>query len=102
MNQDHAPQLCTSHEDWWKAPLMTSLPGVPLLVWEYSLFQADGYTSGIEVAIFLAMGLLVIAWVLPHRRSLRGLRIATAVTALGFALLPLVFAVLLAAAMSAG
>ncbi|MGW1376898.1 hypothetical protein ACWD6P_21855 [Streptomyces sp. NPDC002446] len=81
---------------------MTSLPGLPLLVWEYSLFQADGYTSGIEVVIYWAMALFVIAWILPHRRSVRGLRMAAAGTALGCAVLPLVFAVLLGAAMASG
>lgn len=79
---------------------MASVPGVPLLLWEYSLFRADGYTSGIETAILGGMVLLLIAWVLPHRRSMRGLRMATAGTGLGCALLPVLFALLLGAAMT--
>ncbi|MFD5336319.1 hypothetical protein [Streptomyces hawaiiensis] len=50
--------------------------------------------------LFWATGLLVLAWVLPHRRSLRGLRIAAAGTGLGCALLPVMFAVLLGVAMA--
>lgn len=46
------------HATWWKAPLVASLPGLPALVWEYMTFRADGYTSGIETAIVIAMVLL--------------------------------------------
>ncbi|MFC9238586.1 hypothetical protein ACFTZK_19370 [Streptomyces decoyicus] len=90
------------HATWWKAPLIASLPGLPALVWEYMTFRADGYTSGIETAIVIAMVLLAGSWLLPHRRSVRGLRMAAAGTALGLAMLPLLYAILLGAAMASG
>ncbi|MFI1162199.1 hypothetical protein ACH4UM_00985 [Streptomyces sp. NPDC020801] len=46
------------------------------------------------------MGLFTIAWTLPHRRSMRAYRMAAASLALGCALLPVLFAVLLGAALA--
>ncbi|MFJ5774194.1 hypothetical protein [Streptomyces sp. NPDC093094] len=99
MIDDRLP-VRTAHPTWWRAPLIATLPGAPLLVWEYSLFRADGYTSGIETVIVLGMILLAVSWLLPHRRSSRGLRLFLAGTALTTAVLPLLFAVALGAAMS--
>ncbi|MEU8780475.1 hypothetical protein [Streptomyces sp. NPDC048637] len=96
---DVQPQI---HATWWKAPLIASLPGLPTLVWEYMTFGADGYTSGIEMAIVIALVLLAGSWLLPHRRSVRGLRMAAAGTALGLAMFPLLYAILLGAAMASG
>ncbi|MEU3992460.1 hypothetical protein OG301_36980 [Streptomyces platensis] len=96
---DAQPQI---HATWWKTPLVASLPGLPALVWEYMTFRADGYTSGIEMAVVIAMVLLAGSWILPHRRSVRGLRMAAAGTALGLAMLPLLYAILLGAAMASG
>jgi hypothetical protein len=102
MNRDDVTPPGTAHETWWRAPLLASVLGLPLLVWEYSLFRADGYTSGIETVIWSAMLLVVVSWALPHRRSFRTLRTVTAGTAIGCAFLPLLFAVLLGAAMASG
>ncbi|MGW6235251.1 hypothetical protein [Streptomyces sp. NPDC055094] len=95
-------QLYAAHDAWWKAPMVATLPGLPLLVGEYGLFFADGYTSGIEILIVGAMVLLAIAWLLPHRRSMRVLRMLAAGTALGIAVLPLTYALLLGMAMVYG
>ena len=54
------------------------------------------------MAIVIAMVLLAGSWLLPHRRSVRGLRMAAAGTALGLAMLPLLYAILLGAAMASG
>ncbi|WP_189933340.1 hypothetical protein [Streptomyces aurantiogriseus] len=101
MTENSLPRLHTPHRTWWKAPLVASLPGVPLLAWEYSLFRADGSTSGFGVFLYWAMGLFALAWALPHRRSLRTLRVVAAGTALAVTLLPVVLAVLLGLAMAA-
>ncbi|OIJ84626.1 hypothetical protein [Streptomyces monashensis] len=102
MIEDEAPQLHDPHETWWKVPLAASLPGLPLLAWEFSLFQADGYTSGINRLILTGFCLFAIAWLLPHRQSQRTLRTAISCTALVFAVLPLTLALLLTAAMASG
>ncbi|MFE5920841.1 hypothetical protein [Streptomyces sp. NPDC056468] len=95
-------QLSGAHPTWWRAPSVATLLALPLLVWEYGMFRADGYTSGIEVMILWGFALLAIAWALPHRRSLRTLRMAAAGAGLGCALLPVLFAVLMAMAMASG
>ncbi|MFI5688623.1 hypothetical protein [Streptomyces sp. NPDC051636] len=92
----------TSHPTWWRTPLIATLPGLPLLVREFTLFWTDGYTSGIEVMLVTATALLAIAWALPHRRSMRVLRLLAAGTALALAVLPLVLAVLMGLAMASG
>ncbi|GAA4914840.1 hypothetical protein GCM10023237_38840 [Streptomyces coeruleoprunus] len=79
---------------------MVSLPTVPLLVWEYLTFRAEGYTSGFETMVVLAAVLLAVSWLLPHRRSLRGLRFLAAGAAFTLALLPLLLVALMAAAMA--
>lgn len=101
MIQDEVPQLNDSHASWWKAPLAASLPGLPLLAWEFGLFQSTG-TSGINKLILTGFCLFALAWFLPRRQSLRTLRTAISCTALGFAVLPLVLALLLTAAMASG
>ncbi|MFD5029971.1 hypothetical protein ACFWM0_06010 [Streptomyces sp. NPDC058405] len=95
-------RLPVAHRTWWKAPMAATLPGLPLLVGELSMFYSEGYTSGIEIGILLGVALLAVAWLLPHRRSMRGLRMMTAGGALALAILPLLYAVLLGVAMSSG
>ncbi|WP_158983541.1 hypothetical protein [Streptomyces sp. NRRL F-5193] len=87
---------------WWKAPLMATLPGLPLLVGEFAFFGADGYTSGIEVILTLAAVFLVLAWFPPYRRSLRVPRILLASASLFLVAAPLVLALLMGIAMSSG
>ncbi|MFJ7340765.1 hypothetical protein ACIQU3_10790 [Streptomyces sp. NPDC101110] len=96
------PPLRTAHRTWWRAPLAATLPGLPLLVLEYRWFASQDGPGAFSGVLFWAAGLLALAWVLPHRRSLRGLRIAAAGTGLGCALLPVAFAVLLGVAVAAG
>ncbi|MEW2614882.1 hypothetical protein AB0937_32835 [Streptomyces sp. NPDC047880] len=96
-----APLTRATHRTWWRAPLAATLPGLPLLVLEYRCFAAQDGPGAFSGVLFWAAGLLALAWVLPHRRSLRGLRIAAAGTGLGCALLPVTFAVLLGVAVAA-
>ncbi|MET9078439.1 hypothetical protein ABZX95_41365 [Streptomyces sp. NPDC004232] len=101
MIQDDAPQLNDSHATWWKVPLAATLPGLPLLAWEFSWLQSTG-TSSINKLILTGFCLFAIAWLLPHRQSIQTLRTAISCTALGFAVLPLALALLLTAAMASG
>lgn len=93
-----------AHSDptWWKAPLVATLPGLPLLVGGFATFWADGYTSGFEILLTLAGVLLAMAWLLPHRRALRWLRAAAASTALLLLAAPWALAVLMVLAMASG
>jgi hypothetical protein len=94
---DGVTQLPVFHKTWWKAPLVASLPGLPLLAWEYSLCQGHGEIWSV---LYWAMGLFAIAWALPHRRSMRTLRVVTAAIVLGGTLLPALPLVLLGAALA--
>ncbi|MGI5376779.1 hypothetical protein ACQEV2_21540 [Streptomyces sp. CA-251387] len=79
---------------WWKAPLIVTVPGLPLLVWELALLGAeDALGTTLGAAVYWAVGLLALAWALPHRRSARMLRVTAAVAGLLCALLPLLFLV---------
>ncbi|MEU2509499.1 hypothetical protein ABZ621_33000 [Streptomyces sp. NPDC007863] len=93
-----------AHTDptWWKAPLVATLPGLPLLVGGFATFWADGYTSGFEILLTLAGVLLAMAWLLPHRRALRWVRTAAASTALLLLAAPWALAVLMVLAMASG
>ncbi|MDQ8702598.1 hypothetical protein RCO28_08865 [Streptomyces sp. LHD-70] len=88
------------HATWWKAPLAASIPGLPLLVWQFLTFWGDGYTSGIEAMSLTSLVLLAVSWLLPHRRSQREWRMVAAGTALAMALLPVVQMILMVAAMA--
>lgn len=101
MIQNDAP-LSGPHPTWWRATSAATLLGLPLFVREYGMFRADGCADGIEVVILWGFALLAIARALPHRRSLPTLSRAAAGAGLGCALLPLLFAVLMAMAMAAG
>ncbi|WP_157852740.1 hypothetical protein RFN58_22105 [Streptomyces iakyrus] len=102
MPGNDAPSSPAAHRTWWRAPLVATLPGLPLLALEYRWFAAQDGPGAFSGVLFWAAGLIALAWVLPHRRSLRGLRITAAGTGLGCALLPVMFAVLLGAAMASG
>jgi hypothetical protein len=78
---------------------VTSLPGLPLLAWEYNRCRAHGEIWDV---LYWAMGLFAIAWALPHRRSMRTLRVVTAALALVCTLLPALPLVLLRAALAGG
>ncbi|GAP47881.1 hypothetical protein [Streptomyces azureus] len=100
MPGNDAPPSPAAHRTWWRAPLVATLLGLPLLALEYRWFAAQDGPGAFSGVLFWATGLLVLAWVLPHRRSLRGLRIVAAGTGLGCALLPVLFAVLLGLAVA--
>jgi hypothetical protein len=102
MLQNNLPLLSAAHRTWWKAPLVASLIGLPLLAVEYSWFASQDGVGAFSGVLYWASGLLVLAWVLPHRRSLRRLRMAAAGAGLAFASVPVVFAVLLGLAMASG
>ncbi|MFD3809282.1 hypothetical protein ACFWTC_38455 [Streptomyces sp. NPDC058619] len=98
--QNHVTRLPALHKTWWKAPLVASLLGLPLLAMEYSVIRAHDGMGQYGVVIYGALSLLAIAWVLPHRRSMRTYRIVAASLALGWVFLPLLFALLLGAALA--
>ncbi|MEU8619766.1 hypothetical protein [Streptomyces sp. NPDC048623] len=102
MSPDDSSPPPASHPTWWKAPLVATLPGLPLLVGEFALFWTDGYTSGFETMLVMATILLAISWVLPHRMSMRIPRLLAAGTALAVTTLPLMLALLMGLAMASG
>ena len=60
---------------WWTAPVVATLFGLPLLVWECSMFGVDSHTGTLDVMVYGGLAVLAIAWALPHRRSARMLRV---------------------------
>jgi hypothetical protein len=96
MADTDAPHPSADHRTWWRAPLVGSVVALPLVVMAYWL--GPGPFMG---ALYCAVGLLVLAWALPRRRSLRGLRITAAVAAIGCALSPSAFLFLLGLAWDA-
>ncbi|AIR99461.1 putative membrane protein [Streptomyces glaucescens] len=101
MSDTDAPSSSAAHLTWWRAPLVASAPGLPLIVLDHFWFASHGGPGPFGGVLHWAIGLLVLAWVLPHRRSLRGLRIAAAGAGLACALFPPGFALLLGLAWSA-
>ncbi|MFI9611176.1 hypothetical protein ACIHCM_05695 [Streptomyces sp. NPDC052023] len=81
---------------------MASSSGLPLLVLQYRWFASHDGPGAFAGVLHWATGMLVLAWLLPHRRSLRGPRTAAAGAGLGCALLPLTSAILLGAATASG
>lgn len=77
---------------WWKAPVVATVPGLPLLLWEF-IAGAEDALGLVGSAVYWAFGLLALAWVLPHRRSVRMLRVTAAAAGLVCAILPLLFLV---------
>ncbi|MGW0537920.1 hypothetical protein [Streptomyces sp. NPDC003032] len=57
--QNHVTRLTAFHKTWWKAPLVASLLGLPLLAMEYSVIRAhDGmgqYGVVVYGALFFAL-----------------------------------------------
>ncbi|MGA5133239.1 hypothetical protein ACPCTO_25880 [Streptomyces olivoreticuli] len=95
-------QRSISHENdptWWKGPRTASLVDVPFLVWDYLLDHGQGYVEYVIVPCGL---LLLIAWMLPHRQSLRKYRTVVAGLAAGLTASPIWVLVLLLAAMGWG
>jgi hypothetical protein len=80
---------------WWKAPLVATVPGLPLLLAEF-LMGAEKALGAIGGAVYWGFGLFVLAWALPHRRSVRTLRVTAAVAGLVCAILPLLLLVWMA------
>ncbi|TXS41514.1 hypothetical protein EAO75_43050 [Streptomyces sp. uw30] len=90
------------HATWWKAPLVATVPGLPILVWEYVFLGAEDALGLLGGAVYWAFGLLALAWALPHRRSLRPARVTAAVAGLVCAVLPLLLVMLMAMVMASG
>ncbi|MFB7941718.1 hypothetical protein ACWENA_34590 [Streptomyces sp. NPDC004779] len=93
--------LAPADPTWWKAPLAVTLPGLPLLVGQVTFFGV-GHVSGLDLMTAVAAVLLVLCWLPPYRRSLRGWRITAASAALLLILAPWATAVLMGLAMSSG
>ncbi|MFJ8634942.1 hypothetical protein [Streptomyces sp. NPDC093568] len=86
---------------WWRAPLVATLLGLPVLAWEYTLWGANlfGVLGGTAGWAFV---LLALAWLIPRRRSARMLRATVATAAVVCALLPLLLVVMIAVVMVSG
>lgn len=100
MPDTDVPSPSAAHRTWWRAPLVASAPGLPLILLNHLWFTSHGGPGPFGGVLHWATGLLALAWVLPHRRSLRGLRIAAAGAGLACALFPPGFALLLGLAWS--
>lgn len=98
--QNPLTQSPTFHKTWWRVPFAASLLGLPLLAMEYGVTRAHDGMDQYGAVICFALALFAITWVLPHRRSLRTLRIVAASLALGTVLLPVLLALLLGAALA--
>ncbi|WP_128433992.1 hypothetical protein [Streptomyces cyaneus] len=86
---------------WWKAPLVATVPGLPLLVWEF-VSGAEGALGVLGGAVYWAAGLLALAWALPNRRSARTLRVTAAWAGLFCAMFPVLFLVAMAMVWTSG
>ncbi|TGB13424.1 hypothetical protein [Streptomyces sp. MZ04] len=100
VTQNHVTQPPTFHKTWWRAPLVASSLGLPLLAMEYGVVRAHDGMDQYGAVIYWALALFAVAWVLPHRRSMRTLRMVAASLALGCVLLPVLFALLLGVALA--
>ncbi|MFE9676960.1 hypothetical protein ACFYO5_22885 [Streptomyces sp. NPDC006259] len=90
-NETEANRLHSTHQTWWKAPLIASLLGLPLLWLEYGAVRSHGAMGQYGGWIHTPLALLALAWALPHRRSLRTLRVVAACAALVVTVLPVAF-----------
>ncbi|MER6783244.1 hypothetical protein ABT330_01050 [Streptomyces sp. NPDC000658] len=97
---DIAPRSRADHPTWWRTPLVASAVGLPVLGLEYAAIRAQAGMGQYGGALFCALALFAVAWALPHRRSLRTLRVLAAAAALAITLLPLALLLLLAALLS--
>ncbi|MBZ4322820.1 hypothetical protein [Streptomyces huiliensis] len=89
-------QLGGRDERWAKGPAVVSLLAVPALLWyafggEF-LIVDDGPLAALLFAGALA---LAVAWLLPHRESMRSARLTFTVTAAVTLLLPIVLTVVM-------
>ncbi|MGV9939876.1 hypothetical protein [Streptomyces sp. NPDC003401] len=89
------------HRTWWKAPLIVSVPGVPLLALEYAMVLAQAGMEQYGGMLHTALALFAVAWALPHRRSMRTPRVLAACAALAITVFPVGLLVLLAVMFSA-
>ncbi|MGN9755698.1 hypothetical protein [Streptomyces sp. SD31] len=94
-------RLSAADPRWWTAPLVTTLLGLPLILWGHAMW-GTGTVGVLGGAVYWAVLLLATAWALPHRRSARMLRVTLAVAGLVCAVLPLLLVVLMAWAMASG
>lgn len=84
---------------WWRTPLVVTLIGLPLLVWQCAVL-GPGAFGAFDGLVCWGLGLFVVAWALPRRRSARVLRQAAAVTGLLCLMVSPAFVVLMAMAMA--
>ncbi|MEU9666841.1 hypothetical protein AB0E25_14850 [Streptomyces bobili] len=99
-NPTGATLLHAPHTTWWRAPIIASLLGLPLLWLEYGLIRSHGAMDQFGGWIYTPLALFTVAWALPHRRSLRTPRVVAAWAALAVAMFPVAF-LLVAAVMLA-
>ncbi|MFE0734543.1 hypothetical protein [Streptomyces sp. NPDC058855] len=91
-----------AHPTWWKVPLFTTLPGLPLQIGLFALFATEGGLGGLTPLLVLAPTLLAVSWLLPHRRPYHLARTTAAALSVALPLLPFATAILMAAATASG
>ncbi|MET9731862.1 hypothetical protein ABZZ79_14770 [Streptomyces sp. NPDC006458] len=91
-----------AHPTWWRAPLVASLISLPFLVLEYHWFRSQDGLGALGGLFYWSSGLLALGWVLPHRRSLRTVRMLVSGAGLGCVMTPVLFALALGAALASG
>ena len=101
MTANQLPPLRTPHPTWWKAPLVASAPGLPLLAMEYAVIRAHDGMDQYGGVIYWALALYVLAWALPHRRTFRTPRALAAGAALVITVLPVGLLLLLGGLLAA-
>ncbi|MFG2572900.1 hypothetical protein [Streptomyces sp. NPDC048481] len=94
-------RLPEAHTTWWRAPFVASGFGLPVLAMEYAAVRDHDGMGQYGGMICTAVALYALAWVLPHRLSLRTPRILAAGAALLVTLFPVGLLVLLGAMVSA-
>ncbi|KAB7852671.1 hypothetical protein [Streptomyces mobaraensis] len=87
-------RLGARDEHWAKGPAVVSLLALPALLWyafgDGFLIFDDGPLAAVLFAGALALS---VAWLLPHRESMRSARLTFAVTAVTLIVLPVVLTV---------
>ncbi|MFD5267206.1 hypothetical protein [Streptomyces sp. NPDC058335] len=96
-NPTGASRPHTPDRTWWKAPLIASVPGLPLLALEYGVLRSHAGMGQYGGGVHTALALFTLAWALPHRRSLRTLRVVAAGAALVVTVLPVALVVMVSA-----
>ncbi|MFE4058383.1 hypothetical protein ACFXP3_19195 [Streptomyces sp. NPDC059096] len=89
MNTDES-QLHAVHFTWWKAPMVATALGLPILL--RARFELLGDEDDVMRPLMVTVViLLAIVWLVPHRRSMRAVRVLAAGMAYGASCIPIAY-----------